>query len=71
MSAKAKGDVVQISALACPFCGKLRSDMLETLASAKTKDLKHWVFCCECGASGPLADTKYEAVEKWNLASRK
>ena len=31
---------------------------------------KRWVACGMCKHSGPLADTEWEAIERWNAPSR-
>ena len=33
----------------------------------QTPNTEYWVECVCCGARGPLADTKEEAIKKWNV----
>ncbi len=49
----------------CPFCG---SDEWEsdTRRLALVSDNSSYVIYCLCGASGPVKDTKDEAVASWN-----
>ena len=64
----------------CPFCGSVGGFFQTSVMSHKEKavDLKdltsgvhpeniEYAFeCVNCGANGPLASTKHEAVEAWN-----
>jgi Lar family restriction alleviation protein len=45
----------------CPFCGGARQRVL-----LMKDDLKQWVYCRVCGASGPLADNTQDAINRWN-----
>lgn len=62
-----------VTALPCPFCAGVRLKLGEAQASTRLGELKHWIYCTTegCGASGPFSDTKYEAVQKWNVAPRR
>ena len=46
----------------CPFCGSPDVDCMD--------DVTQWVYCLTCGASGSEADTRAEAIIKWNELSR-
>ena len=49
----------------CPFCNGAQ------LTVATSAEL-HWVTCQnpECGAEGPMRDTREQAMDAWDLAIR-
>jgi Lar family restriction alleviation protein len=49
----------------CPFC---QSDDVEAEVDL---DLGWCVFCNDCGATGPLAETNEKAVELWDKREEK
>lgn len=53
----------------CPFCGTWDEEeeqaILETLNDAKTA-IVNWNVVCSCGAMGPDADSREEAISRWN-----
>ena len=53
--------------LPCPFC---KSGALYADRSPVDIDARWQVICQGCGATGPLAKTKREAIAKWNAAPR-
>jgi Lar family restriction alleviation protein len=53
----------------CPFCGEDGNDQGLVLDDHEIPALahrQHFVFCAGCGARGPLAARKTEAVQRWN-----
>lgn len=56
--------------LPCPFCGGTYEDANLCLPSDNTDDLfpdfSVAVVCDRCGAVGPCAETRKEAIEAWN-----
>jgi Lar family restriction alleviation protein len=59
-----KPDMCLEPKLNCPFCGNLASDELERHCVGIT----FWrVWCIGCGTRGSRGDTKYEAIENWNM----
>jgi Lar family restriction alleviation protein len=54
--------------LSCPFCGNTNKDEFAIYSNIRNlyRDLVIYNACCSCGAMGPDADTKEEAVGKWN-----
>jgi Lar family restriction alleviation protein len=51
----------------CPFCGAIYQEELTVSLSGKPGSAyRHFNVCCSCGATGPNADTKEKAVERWN-----
>ncbi len=58
----------------CPFCGNMlpeefaiRTDPKEiSRGSKKPMIVLFYSFNCSCGASGPDAYTRQEAIDKWN-----
>ena len=49
--------------LRCPFC---HADGCDVDGSRRAL----WVFCGTCGAEGPFAQSKRDAIAKWNAAPR-
>ena len=47
----------------CPFCKSGLNFVMDTIAG-------HWVRCSACGATGPNAKNREEAIDKWNKAPR-
>jgi Lar family restriction alleviation protein len=52
----------------CPFCGNTNKDEFAIYSQLRNphSDLVVYNACCSCGATGPDADTRKEAVEEWN-----
>jgi hypothetical protein len=53
----------------CPFisCTDAGSSVTETYC--KSRGSRYFVECHGCGASGPLADSPYDACKEWNTRS--
>ena len=51
----------------CPFCGRATA---ATSVRVDTVRWKHAIHCGNCGAYGPLADTKQTAALVWNKRSQ-
>jgi hypothetical protein len=49
----------------CPFCDVLNCEV----RYFPSEDRDHYVFCMNCGASGPVADTPWGASVVWNRAT--
>jgi len=45
----------------CPFCRDSRIAIVD--------DVEEWYLVCGCGARGPVADTRLEALLAWNSAN--
>jgi Lar family restriction alleviation protein len=54
-----------IELLPCPFCGKENRSVYHG-ATGWPK-----VICIECRATGPEEQTEWEAVESWNMRSKR
>lgn len=60
----------------CPFC-KCTSVSVDPLESCAAYDINgefihsyYSVFCDNCDAAGPIADTAEQAIIKWNAAAK-
>jgi Lar family restriction alleviation protein len=49
----------------CPFCGSQEWEG-DSRALSLVSDNSSYVIYCRCGASGPVKDTKEEAIAHWN-----
>ncbi len=51
----------------CPFCGQTRAIIHSEVISVldRDKEIMDYLFCCECGASGPTNDTD-DRMTLWN-----
>lgn len=64
----------QIKLKACPFCTSTALATLDTITGFKAGDIvlkAHWVYCAECGCSGPHADSLREGCHRWNVRAAK
>ena len=51
----------------CPFCGGKNTIISERLLQFETKiSFAYRVICKDCDLSGPPAESKIEAAERWN-----
>jgi len=52
---------IEIHTQPCPFCaaGELRQNL-------GTQDGLHYIYCCDCGATGPKSNDKEQAILLWN-----
>lgn len=70
MERMAQGEKVQrLSAIACPFCASLKLSVQSCKETEqKSSGFVHWIYCHQCGASGPCkkCNTVDEAVYWWN-----
>jgi len=58
----------------CPFCGseiERNTNVWDSFKIYNYKMPKERIICKNCKTIGPIAETKEEAIEKWNLAKRK
>jgi|APGre2960657404_1045060.scaffolds.fasta_scaffold102518_2 Lar family restriction alleviation protein len=62
--------------MCCPFCGKSDKDMHDNQFAVSLTSYGglsggcFLVQCHWCGANGPLADSKEDAIAEWNKALR-
>jgi Lar family restriction alleviation protein len=57
----------------CPFYGEANADDLGVISEWRTIpgpegsiNYRNFSVACSCGAAGPDADTRGQAVERWN-----
>lgn len=49
----------------CPFCRSKNTELI--LHDLKYFKHRYWV-ACECGACGPMEESKHKAISAWNAA---
>lgn len=49
----------------CPFC---KGDLVN-ISQPDSEEPPYWVHCYNCGADGPLSDTRELAIEAWNRSA--
>lgn len=50
---------------ACPFCNGDKHHVGYNVHQFTSRTW-HYVVCDNCGAEGPIAGTRFEAIELWN-----
>jgi len=50
----------------CPFCKNTHEEEFSFCRHPALFGKHYWAAICSCGAQGPFASTKEEALEKWN-----
>lgn len=49
----------------CPFCGSHNLGYHGDTTDFLSRD-RYWVYCMRCEAQGPKADSREEAVKRWD-----
>lgn len=56
--------MAELKPLNCPFCNRNGALYVE-----QETEEQWFVMCCDCGAAGPYAQTKEQAIDAWNKRS--
>jgi Lar family restriction alleviation protein len=57
--------MAELKPLDCPFCNHNGALYVE-----QETEEQWFVMCCDCGAAGPYAQTKEQAISAWNKRSK-